>query len=85
MKVNKKKFNELVKKVVNNEIGDFPEHVVENLDFQYIDIKKNRNSDDYDIIVSVNEIETSLISIRDVIEFVSNEMNIKVRRIVVEI
>lgn len=70
MKINKNKFNEMVR---------------EKLDFQYVDLKKVRNKNSYDIIVSINDIETSIISIRDVVDEVCAQNNIEINKILIEV
>lgn len=85
MKVNKKKFKELIQSVTSGEVGNFPKWVIEDLSFQYVNTKKNRGEDTYDIIVSVDSIDNRLICIRDVVEFVCGELDIDFRKIMVEI
>lgn len=85
MKINKSKFNKLIKEVIERNKEDLYKYRIDDLNFQYVNIRKNRNVDNYDIVVSIDEIETPLIVVRDIIEESCEMMGIKINKITVEI
>ncbi|HBF9449705.1 TPA: hypothetical protein UL242_002389 [Clostridioides difficile] len=85
MRISKKKLNKTIDEVINRNKEELYKYRVEDLNFQYVNIKKNRNSEDYDIIVSIDEIEVPLILIRDIIGETCEELGIKVGKTMVEL
>ena len=86
MRITNKKFNDTVKKV----IGDISrrklqEYRIDRISFYNVNLKKKRNLDEYDIIVSVDEIEIPLILVRDIIEETADILGVKIHRILVEL
>ncbi|MGX9757666.1 hypothetical protein ACWYRQ_15410 [Clostridioides difficile] len=85
MRISKKKLNQTIEKVISRNKEELYKYRVDELSFQYVNIKKNRNSEDYDIIVSIDEIGVPLILIRDIIEETCEELGIKVGKTMVEL
>lgn len=85
MKINKNKFIKLIKEVIEENKEELYKYQVEDLSFQYVNIRKNRNTDSYNIEISVDEIETPLILIRDIIEESAQKIGININKITVEI
>lgn len=86
MRITNKKFNDTVKKV----IGDISrrklqEYRINGISFYNVNLKKKRNLNEYDIIVSVDEIEIPLILVRDIIEETADVLGVKIHRILVEL
>ncbi|MCC0727184.1 hypothetical protein KGF51_12270 [Clostridioides sp. ZZV14-6045] len=85
MRISKKKLNQTIEKVISRNKEELYKYRVEELSFQYVNIKKNRNREDYDIIVSINEIEVPLVLIRDIVDETCQELDIKVGRTLIEL
>lgn len=85
MRINKKKLNQTIGEVIKRYEEELYKYRIEDVSFQYVNIKKNRGKEEYDIIVSVDEIEIPLILIRDIIEETCNELDINIARIMIEI
>ncbi|EMH2709876.1 MULTISPECIES: hypothetical protein [unclassified Clostridioides] len=85
MRISKKKLNQTIEKVISRNKEELYKYRVDELSFQYVNIKKNRNREDYDIIVSIDEIEVPLSLIRDIVDEACQELDIKVGRTFIEL
>lgn len=83
-RVNKKAFNDLVQKIIRGEDKSLG-NCVTDLQIQYINLIKVRGTDKYDLIVSINDIESNMLRVRDLVEYVCSVNNIKYNRILVEL
>lgn len=83
-RVNKKAFNDYLQKLISGKDEELG-RCVEDLHIQYVNLVKVRGVDKYDLIVSINNIESNMLRIRDLIEYVCITQGIKYNRILVEL
>lgn len=90
MKVNKKAFNNMVQNILEDANHEFyfnsaSVSFAENTLISYVNLKKVRGKDKYDIIVYIDSIESDLVTIRDLIHYVCAELDISCNKILVEL
>lgn len=86
MKSKSDKLMDIIDSVLKGKQGrHIPRWLIEFLDIQTISLKKVRDKNEYDIVVSINSLESSLTGIRDVIEYACSKEDINYRKIYIEI
>lgn len=85
MRMTSRRFNNMVKKVIERKKDKLKDYRVDDVAFYNVNIRKQYKKDEYEIIVSVDEIEVPNILIRDIVEETAEILGIKVYRILVEL
>lgn len=89
MRITNKKFNKVVSETIERNKEEYKWKYcaeTEDVTFHNIEIRKNKNSDSYNIVVSIDEIDNIPMSlIKDLIEETCNELNIEPNKILVEL
>lgn len=80
-----KKFNKALENVIETfDFSDF-RYAKEDIDFQKVIVKKIRNKEEYNIIVSVNDLEISMYLIREIIDKTCQIIGINSYRVMIEL
>lgn len=85
MRMTSRRFNNMVKKVIERNEDKLKDYGVDDVVFYNVNIRKQYKKDEYEIIVSIDEIEVPNILIRDIIEETAEILGIKAYRILVEL
>lgn len=83
--MNSNKFKKAIESAIENMSSELYKYRVDCIEFQYIKISKVRNCDKYNVCVSVDDVETPIILIRDVIDTASQILSINVDKVTIEI